>query len=156
MAADNSKKKDYTPRIVNRRARHEYLIGERYQAGIVLAGSEVKSVRAGKVSLAESFARIDNGEVFLYNMNITPYQGGSRWEETDPARKRKLLLHRSEISALEKAQARRGLALVPLVVFFQRGLVKVEIGVGRGKTGRDKRDTIRKREAEREVRRFSR
>ena len=137
---------------VNRKARHEYFIEETYDAGISLVGTEVKSIRAGKVSIQESFARVENGEVWLHNMYVAPYEYGSRFN-LDPRRPRKLLLHRHEIARLAGKSQQKGLALIPLRLYFERGYAKVELGVGRGKKLYDKRQAIAERDAQREERR---
>jgi len=134
---------------VNRKARHEYHIEETYDAGIVLVGTEVKSIRAGKVSIQDAFARVENGEVWLHNMYIAPYEHGSRFN-LDPRRPRKLLLHRQEISRLAGKTQQKGLTLIPLQIYFEKGFAKVELGVGRGKKLYDKRQTIAERDARRE------
>ncbi len=133
----------------NKRAWHNYKILEKVEAGIQLLGSEVKSLREGKVSLADSFARIDKGEVFLYNMHISPYSHST--DKGDPTRSRKLLLHRREIEAL-LGKLSKGLSLIPLSLYFKRGRVKVELAFAIGKREFDKREAIKKREAEREIR----
>jgi len=134
---------------VNRKARHEYHIEETYDAGIVLVGTEVKSIRAGKVSIQDAFARVENGEVWLHNMYIAPYEHGSRFN-LDPRRPRKLLLHRQEISRLAGKTQQKGLTLIPLQIYFEKGFAKVELGVGRGKKLYDKRQAIAERDARRE------
>lgn len=141
-----------SPRIVNRRARHDYHILETVEAGLVLRGCEVKSLRRGQASLSESFARIDDGEVFLHGMYIAPYQEGS-YNNPPPRRRRKLLLHRREIARLASKVSGTGYTLVPLSLYFKRGLAKVELALVRGKRQYDKREAIKKREAEREMRR---
>jgi len=138
--------------IVNRRARHEYFIEETREAGICLSGTEVKSIRLGKASIQEAFARVENGEIWLHNMYIAPYEQGTRYN-LDPRRPRKLLLHRIEIEHLAAKAQQKGLALIPLRVFFERGYAKVELGVGRGKKLYDKREAIAERDAQREERR---
>lgn len=137
---------------VNRKARHEYTIEETYDAGLSLAGTEVKSIRAGKVSLQESFARIENGEAWLHNMYVAPYEQGNRFN-LDPRRPRKLLLHRQEIGRLAGVTQQKGLALIPLQLYFERGHAKLELGVARGKKLYDKRQAIAERDADREARR---
>jgi SsrA-binding protein len=137
---------------VNRKARHEYTIEETYDAGICLAGTEVKSIRAGKGSVQESFARVENGEVWLQNMYIAPYEQGNRFN-LEPRRPRKLLLHKSEIDRLAGKTQQKGLALIPLQLYFERGYAKIELGLGRGKKLYDKREAIAERDAEREARR---
>ncbi len=136
----------------NRRARHDYEIVERFEAGIALTGSEVKSLRGGRASLAESFARVRDGEVWLENMHIPPYEQGEK-RGYDPRRTRKLLLHRAEIQRLIGKTAEKGLALVPMRVYFVHGLAKVELGLGRGKRQFEKRQAIAEREHRREIER---
>lgn len=144
----------------NKKAYHDYFILDTYEAGISLAGTEVKSLRMGKCSIKEAFIRIEDGEVFIYGMNISPYEKGNLFNK-DPLRVRKLLLHRSEIQKILGKTKEKGMAVVPLRVYFHGGLVKVEIGLAKGKKLYDKRDDIakkdQKREAEREfkVRNFS-
>jgi SsrA-binding protein len=136
----------------NKKATHEYHISDSWEAGIVLVGPEVKSIRAGKVSLAESFARVDAEEVWLHGMHISPYEPASR-ENPDPTRPRKLLLHRREIRRLLGAVQQKGFTVVPLDIYLTKGRVKVTIALGRGKKLHDKRETERRREAQREVER---
>ena len=136
--------------VVNRRARHDYALLESYEAGIVLQGTEVKSLRGRRANLQDSFASIDREEIFLHNMHIAPYEAGNRYNH-DPNRSRKLLLHRGEIKRLMGKMSGRGLTLVPLRLYFKRGKAKVEISLARGKTQYDKRETIKKREADMEV-----
>jgi SsrA-binding protein len=134
----------------NRKARHDYLIEERFEAGIVLTGSEVKSLRGGRASLTESYARVDNGEVWLDGMHIPPYEQGQK-RDYDPKRRRKLLLKRAEIERLVGKTAEKGLTLVPMRVYFTHGLAKVEIGLGRGKRAFEKRQALAEREHRREM-----
>jgi SsrA-binding protein len=137
----------------NRRARYEYHIDDTYTAGMVLVGTEVKSLRAGRANLSDAYARLDrNGEVWLHNMHISPHLEGNRFN-VDPVRSRKLLLNRREIDRLRGITEQKGLTLVPLSVFFERGFAKVELGVGRGKKLHDKRDAIAQRDRDREARR---
>lgn len=137
----------------NRRALYEYHILEKIEAGIELRGSEIKSIRDGNISLAESYARIDGDEVFLVGCTIAEYRNAS-WTNHDPQRRRKLLLHRKEIRKIRAKIEEKGLTLVPLRLYFnRRGFAKVELGIGRGKKLHDKRETIRKRDTERELRR---
>ncbi|WP_077610661.1 SsrA-binding protein SmpB [Clostridium sp. Marseille-P2415] len=136
----------------NKKAYHDYFIDEKYEAGIELAGTEVKSIRMGKCSVKESFVRIDKGEVFVYGMNISPYEKGNIFNK-DPLRVRKLLLHRTEIGKLDAKIAQKGYTLVPLQVYFKGSLVKVEIGLARGKKLYDKRDDIAKKDQKRELER---
>lgn len=135
----------------NKKARHDYFIEETYEAGIELFGTEVKSIRSGKVSIKEAYAELKNGEVFILGMNVTPYDFGNRYNQ-DPLRPRKLLLHRKEIGKLLSLTTRDGYTLVPLRVYINaRGLIKVEVAVAKGKKLYDKRDTIAKKDAERKI-----
>src|SRR5436190_2240217 len=138
--------------ISNRRARHEYHIDETYDAGISLVGTEVKSIRAGQANLQDAFCRVENGEIWLHNMHVNPFEHGNQWN-VEPRRKRKLLLHRREIDRLRGELEQKGLALIPLSLYFQRGYAKLELGLGRGKKLWDKREDIAKRDVEREQRR---
>jgi SsrA-binding protein len=134
----------------NRRARHDYSIIDVYEAGIALTGTEVKSLREGKASLADSFATIDDGEVWLRNLHIPKYHHGT-WTNHAPRRNRKLLLHRGEIDALIGKIRDGNLTLVPLSLYFSEGKVKVELALARGKQAHDKRQDMARREAQREV-----
>jgi SsrA-binding protein len=140
----------------NRRARHDYAIDETYEAGMVLTGAEVKSLRNGKASLAESYARVTDGEVWVEGLHISPYSHASQ-REMDPRRPRKLLLHKKEIERLIGKTQERGLTLVPMRIYFTRGLAKMELGLGRGKRQHEKRDAALEREHKRDMERaFSR
>jgi SsrA-binding protein len=139
----------------NRRARHEYTIEDSVEAGLVLTGTEIKSVRAGKVNLQDAYARVENGEAWLYNMHISPYEQGNRFN-VDSVRRRKLLLHRREIDRLIGKAQEKGMALIPLSVYLRRGFAKVELATGRGKKLYDRREAIAAREAEREKERVLR
>jgi len=139
----------------NRRASFDYEIVERFEAGIALLGPEVKALRAGKASLAEAYAQIRRGEVVLMNLHIPPYAPATR-ENPDPRRERTLLLHRAEIDRLAGKVRERGFTLVPLQLYFSGGRVKVEIALARGKRRYDRRETLRKRESEREMARSAR
>ena len=135
----------------NKKARHDYFIEEVYEAGIVLTGTEIKSVRAGKVSIKECYGKIENGEMIVYGMNISPYEQGNRFN-VDPLRPRKLLLHKQEIRKLIGYTTLKGLTIVPLTVYINEdGRAKMEIAVARGKKLYDKRDDIAKRDAERRM-----
>jgi SsrA-binding protein len=136
----------------NKKATHEYHILDTYEAGIVLVGPEVKSIRTGKVSLAEAFARVDGNEVYLHGMHISPYGPASMWN-VDPVRPRKLLLNRREIRKLIGATQQEGFTLVPLELYLKDGYVKVALALGRGKKRFDKREDLKKRDAEREMQR---
>ena len=138
--------------ITNRKARHEYHIADTFEAGIVLAGTEVKSLRAGKASIQESFCKLENGEVWIHGMHIAPYEQGNRWN-VDPLRPRKLLLHKGEIHKLTRQLHEKGLTLVPLKLYFARGYAKLVIGLARGKKLYDKREAIARRDADREQQR---
>ncbi|MDI9548432.1 MAG: SsrA-binding protein SmpB [Chloroflexota bacterium] len=144
------------PRTVatNRRARHEYFIEETFEAGIALTGTEIKSVRAGRISLQEGFVMVRDGEAYLLNVHIAHYSQGNRFNHNE-LRDRKLLLHKTEIRRLHSQATQRNWTIVPLRVFINaRGLAKVEIGLARGKRLHDKRDTIAERESERDIRRM--
>jgi len=137
---------------VNRQARHNYFIDETYEAGLVLLGSEVKSLRDGKAHLMDSYARIQKGEAFLINAHVSPYPGANQFNH-DPTRPRKLLLHAREIERLTGKTKEKGLTVVPLKMYFKNGRAKVELGLARGKKLYDKRETLRRKDAEREVER---
>lgn len=134
----------------NKKARFDYFIEETYEAGIALAGTEVKSLRMGKCSIKESYVRVENGEVFIYGMHISPYEKGNIFNK-DPLRIRKLLMHRQEIHKLCGRIAQQGYTLVPLQVYFKGSLVKVQIGLARGKKLYDKRQDIAKKDQRREA-----
>ena len=134
----------------NRKARHDYHIDDTYEAGLVLTGTEVRSLRAGRASLVDGFAEVDDGEAWLKGVHIPEYTQGT-WTNHEPRRPRKLLLHRQELDRLASRVQERGLTLVPLALYFKDGRAKVEIGVGRGKRSYDKRQAIAKREADREA-----
>ena len=138
--------------VVNRRARHDYHFLERFETGIALEGSEVKSLRDSKVSLQDAYAVVEDSELFIVNMHIAPYEKGSHYLP-DPRRKRKLLMHKSEIRRLEGKVLQKGLTLIPLRVYFVRGKAKMEIALARGKPGRDRRQEIARRDAERDMQR---
>lgn len=137
---------------LNRQARHNYFIDEIYEAGLVLVGSEVKSLRDGKANLVDSYAQIRHGEAFLINAHISPYAGANQFNH-EPTRIRKLLLHGREIERLTGKTKERGLTLIPLKLYFKGGRAKVELGLARGKKLYDKRETLRRKVAEREVER---
>ncbi len=134
----------------NRKALHDYFIEERYEAGLVLTGSEVKSLREGRANLKDAYARVLNEEVFLLGAHISPYAAAS-YQNHDPTRTRKLLLHRKEIQRLVGKTTQRGLTLVPLRLYWKGGRAKVELGLARGKRQYDKREAERRREAQREM-----
>lgn len=134
----------------NKKAYHDYFIEEKYEAGISLAGTEVKSLRMGKCSLKESFIRVENGELFIYGMHISPYEKGNIFNK-DPLRVRKLLLHRHEINRIAGQMTQKGYTIVPLQVYFKGSLVKIEIALARGKKIYDKRQDIAKKDMRREA-----
>ena len=134
----------------NKKAYHDYFIEDKYQAGISLAGTEVKSLRMGKCSLKESFIRIEKGEVYIYNMHISPYEKGNIFNK-DPLRVRKLLLHSYEINKIAGKMAQKGYTIVPLQIYFKGSLVKVDIALARGKKLYDKREDIAKKDMRREA-----
>lgn len=136
----------------NKKAYHDYFIEEKYEAGIALHGTEVKSLRMGKCSVKESFIRIENGEIFIYGMHISPYEKGNIFNK-DPLRVKKLLMHRHEIMKLQGSTTEKGYTLVPLQVYFKNSLVKVEVGLARGKKLYDKRQDIAKKDMKREAER---
>lgn len=134
----------------NKKARHDYFIEQTIEAGIVLSGTEVKSIRQGKVNLKDSYATIEGGEVLLNGMHISPYEQGNIFNK-DPLRDRKLLLHKAEINRLIGLTQQKGLTLVPMQLYFKRGKVKLELGVAKGKKLFDKREDIAERDAKREI-----
>lgn len=146
-------KKDSQKLIANnKKAYHDYFIDETYEAGVALHGTEVKSMRMGKCSIKESFIRIENGEVFVYGMHVSPYEKGNIFNK-DPLRVKKLLMHKYEINKLAGKIAEKGYTLVPLQVYFKEGRVKVEVGLARGKKLYDKRQDIAKKDQRREAER---
>lgn len=136
--------------IINRKAYHDYLIEETIEAGLVLSGTEIKSVRIGRMQLKDSYARPEGGELWLVGAHIARYEQGGRYNH-EPARPRKLLLHKNEILSLRLTVEKKGLTLVPLKVYLKRGIAKVELGIARGKQLHDKRRSIHRRETEREL-----
>src|SRR5438309_10779846 len=135
----------------NRKAYHDFHLLETFEAGVVLLGTEVKAIREGRVNLRDSFARVEGGEVFLYNVNISPYSHRG-YADHEPLRRRKLLLHRDEIRKLIGKTVEKGMTLVPVRMYFKEGRVKVAVSLARGKKEYDKRETIKRREADRETR----
>jgi SsrA-binding protein len=134
----------------NRKARHDYFIEEVYETGIVLKGTEVKSIRAGKINLRDGYAKVENSEVFLYNVHISPYEQGNIFN-TEPMRVRKLLLHKREIRKLIGLVQQKGFSLIPLRAYLKNGKVKIELAVARGKAKYDKRETIARKDADRKI-----
>jgi SsrA-binding protein len=135
----------------NRKAFHDYHLLESFEAGVVLLGTEVKAIREGRVNLRDSFARVEEGEVYLYNVNISPYSHRG-YSDHEPLRRRKLLLHKDEIRKLIGKTIERGMTLVPVRMYFKKGRVKVAVSLAKGKKDYDKRETIKKRETDRETR----
>lgn len=150
MPSETAEAQGLKPIASNRRARHEFWIEETYEAGIALTGTEVKSLREGRANLQDAFARVHGGEVWLHHLHISPYAQGNIHNH-DPLRARKLLLHRREILRLKDRADRKGYTLVPLRLYFRRGVAKVELGVARGRHLYDKRERIAERDAERRI-----
>jgi SsrA-binding protein len=146
---------EHAPSVDNRRARHEYEILESLEAGLVLTGTEVKSLRAGGVSLSEAYARFRDGEAWLFGMHVPPYKQGS-FSNAEAIRPRKLLMHKEQIARLQGRVAEKGLTIVPLRLYFTRGMAKVQLGLARGKKLWDKRADVAKRDVEREIARHVR
>ena len=136
----------------NKKAYHDYFIEDTFEAGIVLQGTEIKSIRAGKANLKDSFAKIERGELYLHNMHVSPYEQGNRYNH-DPLRTRKLLLHRKEINKLIGETKETGYTIVPLKLYLKNGFAKILIGLGKGKKQYDKRDDLKKKEAKRDIER---
>jgi len=137
--------------IVNKKARHEYEILEKWEAGIALKGAEVKSIREGKVDFTDSFIRIKNGEAFIYNLHIAPYSALGQLGNYDPKRERKLLLHRREIRSLSGTLSQKGLTLIPLSIYFKRERVKLEIGLAKGRRLYDKRRKLKEKALKKQI-----
>jgi SsrA-binding protein len=135
--------------IKNKKAWHEYFIEDKYEAGIALVGNEVKSIRAGSANIKDAYVRIKDGEAFIYNMHISPYEKASSWSTQEPLRVRKLLLHKREIIKLLSFVMQKGFTLVPLTVYLKKGKVKIEVGAAKGKKLYDKREVLAERDAER-------
>jgi SsrA-binding protein len=151
MAEKTEREKAQSSIAENRKAFHDYHLMETFEAGVVLLGTEVKAIREGRVNLRDSFARVEDGEVFLYNVNISPYSHRG-YADHEPLRRRKLLLHRSEIRKLIGKTVEKGLTLVPVRLYFKDGRVKVAVSLAKGKKDYDKRETLKRRETDRETR----
>jgi len=147
------KKSDGKQLAQNKKASHDYFIEETYETGLVLTGTEIKSLRMGKANISDAFATIRNGEIFIHNMHISPFEQGNRHNPTDPTRARKLLMHKKEISKLFGLSKQEGYAIVPLKIYVRNGYAKLLIGLGKGKKQYDKRETSAKRDAERDIQR---
>lgn len=145
-----ARKKSVNSLAENRKARHDYFVEESMEAGLELVGTEVKSIRAGKANLKDCYADIDNGEIFIKNMHISPYEQGNIFN-VDPLRYRKLLLHKSEIMRLTGIVQQEGLTLVPLKLYLKNGRVKVQLGICKGKKNYDKRDSMLEKDAKRDI-----
>jgi SsrA-binding protein len=150
---DNGKD-NLAPRINNRRALHNYFIEAKIECGIVLVGSEVKSLRMGRASLQEAFARVEGKGLILHQCHIDPYEKAASVNNHEPLRERKLLVHKTELKRLVDATSNRGTTLIPLAIYFKDGRAKVELGVARGKQQHDKRESIKRKEQDRELRRM--
>ncbi|MFD0674734.1 SsrA-binding protein SmpB [Cohnella sp. GCM10027633] len=153
-----AKKKDFfdKPLAQNKKASHDYFIEEAIEAGMVLTGTEIKSLRNGRSNMSDAFATIRNGEAFIHNFHISPFEQGNRHNPDDPTRARKLLLHKSQIKKLLGTVKQEGYTLVPLKVYIKNGYAKLLIGVGRGKKQYDKRETAAKRDVQRDIQRILR
>ena len=151
MADKTEREKAQSYIAENRKAFHDYHLLETFEAGVVLLGTEVKAIREGRVNLRDSFARVEDGEVFIYNMNVSPYSHRG-YAEHEPLRRRKLLLHRDEIRKLIGKTVEKGMTLVPVRMYFKNGRVKVAVSLAKGKKEYDKRETIKRRETDRETR----
>ena len=151
MAEKTEREKAQSSIAENRKAFHDFHLMETFEAGLVLLGTEVKAIREGRVNLRDSFARVENGEVYLYNVNISPYSHRG-YADHEPLRRRKLLLHRHEILKLIGQTVEKGMTLVPVRMYFKNGRVKVAVSLAKGKKEYDKRETIKRRETDRETR----
>ncbi len=147
------KKNDDKLLAQNRKSSHDYFIEETYEAGLVLTGTEIKSLRGGKANISDAFATIRNGEAFVHNMHISPFEQGNRFNPTDPTRARKLLLHKKEIAKLLGLSKQEGYTIVPLKVYLKNGFAKMLIGLGKGKKNYDKRESAAKKDAQRDIQR---
>lgn len=153
-AAEDKDKRDAVQVIaVNNKVYHDYLIRDTVEAGLVLTGTEIKSIRAGKVNLREAYARADGGELWLHNMHIAPYEAGDRWNPQIPTRNRKLLLHRGQIKELSRQTRAKGLTLVPVRLYIIRDRAKIELALAQGKKIYDKRQAMAEKEANRDIER---
>ncbi|QJC50398.1 SsrA-binding protein SmpB [Paenibacillus albicereus] len=150
-----AKNKDQSqkPLAQNKKASHDYFIEETYEAGMVLMGTEIKSLRTGRANLNDAFATVRNGEIFLNNLHISPFEQGNRHNPTDPTRARKLLLHKAQIAKLFGQSKQEGYSIVPLKIYVRNGYAKILIGLGKGKKQYDKRESAAKRDAQRDIQR---
>lgn len=150
------KKDNDKPLAQNKKASHDYFIEETFEAGMVLTGTEIKSIRAGKATIGDAFATIRNGEMFIHNMHVSPFEQGNRHNPLDPTRARKLLLHREQIKKILSYAKQEGYTIVPLKIYIRNGYAKLLIGLGRGKKQYDKRESAAKRDAQRDIQRILR
>ena len=153
MAKDGKKSRNLEPRINNRRALHDFFIEAKIECGMSLVGTEVKSLREGKAQLNDSFARVEGGRLILHHCHIDPYTKSAIVYNHDPVRERVLLVHKREIKKLSAETSERGVTLIPLSIYFKDGRAKLELGVAKGKKQHDKRETIKRKEMDRELRR---
>lgn len=144
------KRNNQNVKATNRKARHEYDILDTVEAGMVLKGTEIKSIRDSRINIQDGFASVENGELYLFNVHISPYEAGNRYN-VDPLRKRKLLMHRNEINKLNREVQQAGMTLVPLKVYIKNGFAKILIGLAKGKKQHDKREDLKRREQERDI-----
>lgn len=151
-----AKKNDSKVLAQNKKASHDYFIEDTYEAGLVLTGTEIKSLRTGRANIGDAFATIRNGEIFIHNMHISPFEQGNRSNPTDPTRTRKLLLHKLQIHKLLGQTKAEGYTIVPLKIYVRNGYAKLLIGLGRGKKQYDKRESAAKRDAQRDIQRILR
>lgn len=147
------KKSDGKVLAQNKKASHDYFIEDTYEAGIVLTGTEIKSIRNGKANIGDAFATIRNGEIHIHNMHVSPFEQGNRYNPTDPTRARKLLLHKEQIHKLLGQTKQQGYTIVPLKIYIRNGYAKLLLGLGRGKKQYDKRESAAKRDAQRDIQR---
>ncbi len=152
-SSGGSGKKTGPPRIINRKARHLYEIEETFEFGIVLIGSEVKSLRGGNANLQDGYAKIVRGELFLHGLHISPFENRNTFHDLDPKRERKLLAHKKQIAKLEVSLAQCGYTLVPLKIYFTKSFAKVQLGLGKGKKLYDKRESLKRKTVDREMER---
>ncbi|GBF76407.1 SsrA-binding protein [Paenibacillus sp. 598K] len=147
------KKTDDRPLAQNKKASHDYFIEETFEAGMVLTGTEIKSIRQGRSNISDAFATIRNGEIFIHNMHVSPFEQGNRHNPADPTRARKLLMHKSQINKLLGLSKQEGYAIVPLKIYSRNGFAKLLIGLGKGKKQYDKRESAAKKDAQRDIQR---
>ncbi|WP_020620431.1 SsrA-binding protein SmpB [Paenibacillus daejeonensis] len=147
------KKTDDRPLAQNKKASHDYFIEETFEAGMVLTGTEIKSIRRGRANISDAFATIRNGEIFIHNMHVSPFEEGNRHNPSDPTRARKLLMHKAQINKLLGLSKQEGYSIVPLKIYSRNGFAKLLIGLGKGKKQYDKRESAAKKDAQRDIQR---